>query len=216
MKTGSLEGKYKSFFGLLENSFKEEFKRAPFPVLRVLNNYELKNEYNVSVEVTLNDSVKLCVICDTTFPNTDKPKVFCSESYNSPIIDKKTREINYSSFYQWTGKSSKVIDLVIAISEYFKKNKPVKNVLMEENMRKINDIKELTHKRLSNVNPTVLENQIPQSQREELWDSTTCYEVIQQAPEIRDLKVQVSGVIDKGLFNAGLINRRNKSKACHY
>ena len=148
----ALENKYLRFFEILESSLKNEFKNSPFPGTKVINNYALKHEYNVTIELILTNNIKVEVICDTTFPNTDRPKVFCVESFASDIIDKRTREVKYTGFYTWAGRNSKVIDLVTAIDQVFMKNPPKKNLLMEENLRRANEVKALASRKLAHGN----------------------------------------------------------------
>ena len=182
-QNAALESKYRNFFAILENSLKEEFKASPFPRTRVVNNYTLKHEYNVTVELILGGSVHVEVICDTTFPNTDRPKVFCTESYASDIIDKRTREVKYTSFYTWTGRNSKVIELVTRIDAAFKANPPQKNLLMEENLRQAKEIKEMAAWRFAHggLGPN----------------------------EMREIREKINVLLDKGLLCAGSLSRRN-------
>jgi hypothetical protein len=215
MKPGSLENRYKAFFEVLEKSFREELKNAPFPGVQVINNYTLKGEYNVTVQVIVADNVKLHIICDTTFPNTDKPKVFCSESYNSPIIDKRTREVNYSVFYQWIGKSSKIIDLVNSIHAYFQKNPPIKNLLMKENFRLMDEIQALANAKLVANNIGALENQLAPNLREQLWNPSSSYQILQQTTDVLEIKKKMAALTDRGLISAGTIKRRNQWKDRH-
>ena len=215
MKPGSLENRYKAFFEVLEKSFIEELKNAPFPGVQVINNYTLKGEYNVTVQVIVADNVKLHIICDTTFPNTDKPKVFCSESYNSPIIDKRTREVNYSVFYQWIGKSSKIIDLVNSIHAYFQKNPPIKNLLMKENFRLMDEIQALANAKLVANNIGALENQLAPNLREQLWNPSSSYQILQQTTDVLEIKKKMAALTDRGLISAGTIKRRNQWKDRH-
>lgn len=216
MKPGSLENRYRAFFDVLEKSFREELKNAPFVGVQVINNYAIKGEYNVTVQVIVADNVKIHIICDTTFPNTDKPKVFCAESYNSPIIDKRTREVNYSGFYQWIGKASKVIDLVNSIQTYFKKNPPVKNLLMKENFRLLDEIQNLANIKLVPNNIGALENQLAPNLREQLWNPSSSYQMLQQTNDVLEIKKRMTALMDKGLTNAGLIKRRNQRKDRHH
>lgn len=182
----TLEHKYRSFFSILENSLKEEFKNSPFPGTRVVNNYALKNEYNVTVELTLS-GVPVEVICDTTFPNTDRPKVFCTESFTGDLIDKRTREVKYTSFYTWTGRNSKVIDLVSRINDSFKSAPPRKNLLMEESLKRAKEIKDLASRRFAqgSLGPV----------------------------EMQSIREKVNELLHKGLVYAGGIKRGNRGEA---
>lgn len=170
----ALENKYRSFFAILENSLKAEFKNSPFPNTRVVNNYARKSEYNVTVELTL-AGVPVEVICDTTFPNTDRPKVFCTESFAGELIDKRTREVKYTGFYTWTGRNSKIIDLVTQINNAFKSNPPRKNLLMEENLRRVKEIKDLAAKRVSQGTLGPAEMQSIRDKVNELLDKGLAY-----------------------------------------
>lgn len=186
----ALEHKYLRFFEMLETSLKNEFKNSPFPGTKVLNNYTLKHEYNVTIELILANNIKVEVICDTTFPNTDRPKIFCVESFASDIIDKRTREVKYTSFYNWTGRNSKIIDLVAAIDLAFKKNPPKKNLLMEENLRKANEIKALASQKLSqgHLGPN----------------------------EMREINRKISELLEKGEIYAGRLKRGNREQNGDY
>ena len=178
-----LESKYLRFFQILENSLKNEFKNSPFPNTRVLNNYTLKHEYNVTIELVLGGNIKVEVICDTTFPATDRPKVFCVESFASDLIDKRTREVKYTAFYTWAGRNSKVIDLATAIDAAFKKNQPKKNLLMEEDLRKANEIKSLAARKFAQGNFG--------------------------ANEVREINEKISELVKKGESCAGRLTRGN-------
>jgi hypothetical protein len=203
MKPGSLENKYRAFFDVLEKSFKAELKNASFSGVQVTNNFALKGEYNVTVQTIVADNVRLDVICDTTFPNTDKPKVFCVESYNSPVIDRRTREVNYSGFYQWIGKTSKVIDLLNSIHNYFQKNPPVKNLLMKENFRLMSEIQAITSTKLTPNNIAALEGQLASNLREQLYDPSTSHQMLQQTSDVLEIKKKMTEIMDKGLTSAG-------------
>lgn len=182
----ALENKYLRFFEILESSLKNEFKNSPFPGTRVLNNYSLKHEYNVTVELVLANNIKVEVICDTTFPNTDRPKVFCVESFASDIIDKRTREVKYTGFYTWAGRNSKVIDLANAIDQAFRKSMPKKNLLMEENLRRANEIKALASRKLSQGN---------------------------SGPnEMLEINQQINELLKKGELCAGAVKRGNREQ----
>jgi hypothetical protein len=210
MKQGSLENRYKAFFDVLEKSFREELKNAPYTGVQIINNYALKGEYNVTVQAIVADNIKVFVICDTTFPNTDKPKVFCAESYNSPVIDKRTREVNYSGFYQWIGKMSKVIDLLNSINTYFQKNPPVKNLLMKENFRLMDEVQAMANAKLIPNNVGPLENQLAPNIRDQLWSQESSYQVLQQAADVLEIKKKMVELTDRGLTNAGSLKRRNQ------
>ena len=81
---------------------------------------------------------------------------------------------------------------------------------MEENMKLINEIKDTAHRKLAAINISTLENQLPQAQKDQLWNPTTSYQVIQNASEVIELKRKINTLLEKGLHSAGSLIRRNQ------
>lgn len=76
------------------------------------------------------------------------------------MINKTTLDINYSSFYQWESKASKLNDLASAAQKYFIANSPFVNKdskLLDERLSKIQD--NIT-KPLEQINVTELYNKL--------------------------------------------------------
>ncbi len=82
-----VEEKYKSFFYKLEQIIRDEFRVSPFPGTRIINNYNLYKELNVSIELIVGNYIPIEIVCDIQFPKKRPPSVYCIGKYKSPIIN---------------------------------------------------------------------------------------------------------------------------------
>lgn len=60
------------------------------------------------------------------FPN-QAPTMFSKNAVDSDIVNRTTLEINYSKFYPWEKKTSKVVELLAASEKFFTANSPFDN-----------------------------------------------------------------------------------------
>ena len=205
------ENRIRTFFGKLVQALKQEFMPQNYGNLEVLNNYEIKKEYNVSVNLTLKCGIRISIICDMNFPSKDGPKLFVLEYMESPIINKMSLEISYNTFYLWSGTNCKVSDLVNKLDYYFQTSPPKKNNQFNEINLMYRDLQSSTTNKLMNANYALIE---PYLKKEDLAKSTNPSElpnILRNTIEYKDCYAKLSQFAKKGIDLAGDI-KRGRSK----
>lgn len=107
----------------------KEFQSTNYRVV-FINNAENPGSANfdLSIDVEINLSLgennfPLKIQVPKEFPN-QAPVLYSKGGVTHKLINKVTQEIDYSKYYNWEKKSSKVVDLVSATETYFKKDNP--------------------------------------------------------------------------------------------
>lgn len=117
---------YYQQFRSLESKFNSEFKSLNKWRYKIVNDYILRGERSVSVEVELKCKMMIRIVCDHEFP-TNAPRVFCLNNYTDPLLIQDTNELNYKSVIPWLADML-IIKIPYELDNHFK-DKPPQEVL---------------------------------------------------------------------------------------
>lgn len=201
------DAKFKAFFTKLAQALKSEFSPQNYGNLEVTNNFEVRNDYNVTVSITLRCHIRINITCDFTFPSKGGPKLYVTELYDSPIINKLTSEINYSSFYLWSGNNCKVSDLVAKVDLYFQNNPPKRNMALAEISLMYKDVQTAAQQKLANLDYNRLEGFLNADDKIKAANPAELPSVLKGSLEYKECQNKLAVFGRKGLDLTGTINR---------
>lgn len=202
------DARFRTFFGKLAAALRQELSGLSFGNLEVLNNFEIKNDYNVTVGVTLKNQMRVNVVCDFNFPSKAGPKIYATELYDSPVINKLTSEISYASFYLWTGGNNRVSDLLAKLEQYFRDNPPKKNFQLAEVNLMFRDVQNTVNNKLINLNYTKIKDRLGPEDEANLMRVNKLQDVIKGTSEYWECKAKIIALADKSAEISGEITSR--------
>lgn len=203
------DARFRSFFGKLAQALKTEFTPQNYGNLEVINNFEVKHDYNVTVAITLRCQIRINIVCDFNFPSKEGPKIYVTDLYESAIINKLTSEVSYSSFYLWSGVNCKVSDLIAKLDLYFQTNPPKKNMQLAEISLMYREVQSATNAKLMNLDYNRLEMMLSPELKTKACIPGELVSVLKNSFEFKDCHNKLSIFIKKGIDLAGFLKRRS-------
>lgn len=191
------DARFRTFFGKLAAALRQELVSLNYSNLEVLNNFEIKNDYNVTVGVTLKNGMRVNVVCDFNFPSKAGPKLYVTELYDSPIINKLTSEINYSSFYLWTGGNNRVSELLAKVELFFRDNPPRKNFQLAEINLMFRDVQNTVNNKLINLSYASIKDRLGPEDEANLMNLNKLPDVIRGSAEYRECRSKLGALAKK-------------------
>ena len=143
--------KIRNFFIKLEQALRAEFMPQNYGNIEILNNYAIRNQTNLYMNLTLKCGIRISVIFDMDFPTKSGPKIFLTEYLESDIVNQLTLEVSYNKFYLWLVIKSKVTDLIVELDKYFQMNPPKFNKSWSEVNLIYRDLQNATTYKLMNT-----------------------------------------------------------------
>ena len=203
------ENKIKTFFAKLEQALKAEFQVPNYGFLEVLNNYEMKKEYNLLVKLTLSCGIRISLFFDVNFPTKSGPKIYLCEYLESSIVNKITLEVSYESFYLWSGHNCKAIDLVSRLDSYFKANPPTINKELSEASLMLVDLTNSASNKLMNMSYNQAMICLKNNNIGISANSTHVANSFKETSEFRECNYKLLQMANKGTTLISLIIRRS-------
>lgn len=200
--------RFRNFFGKLTAALRNEFINLNYGNLEVLNNFEIKSDYNVTVGLTMKNQIRVNVVCDFNFPSKAGPKLYLTELYDSPIVNKLTSEVDYTSFYIWSGSNCKVSELIQKLEQFFKDHPPQKNLQLAEVNQMFRDVQATVNNKLLSLDYSRIQNRISPEEEVSAMSSTKLPEVIKGTAEFRECKMKMSALARKASDLTGDLTSR--------
>jgi hypothetical protein len=132
---------YYQFFRGLEAKLEYEFKSMNKWSYRLINDYTLRGEPTLSVEVELRCGLLIRIICDNEFP-VKAPRVICLNNYTHPLILTPRNDINYMHICPWLA-DMKIIKVPWELDNYFKDVPPIRQIKYDDIYARFREIEEL-------------------------------------------------------------------------
>ena len=190
------EARVRDFFSKVQVALKNELLPLNFGNLEVVNNYEVRRDYNITISLTLRCQIRVQLMTELTFPKTG-PKVFVTDIYDSPIVNKITLEVMYQSFYLWTGNTSKVSELVAKLDQYFQTYPPQRNVLLAESSLLFREVQNTVNNKLLNLDYSRFESGLSYEERSKVGAELP--ELLRKSLEFKECSARLSAFSGKGI-----------------
>eukprot|EP01017_Pseudomicrothorax_dubius_P040913 TRINITY_DN6492_c0_g1_i1.p1 TRINITY_DN6492_c0_g1~~TRINITY_DN6492_c0_g1_i1.p1 ORF type:complete len:257 (-),score=70.76 TRINITY_DN6492_c0_g1_i1:556-1326(-) len=121
------------------------------------------------------------------FPN-DPPKVYLGAAVAHRLVDPATKEVNYSSIYQWNASfNSRLISLMQALHLHFHSDPPKSDPRLEEMARLLNKVGEREFNALLNLNVSYLVQQLSPEKLQAMSSSGNYVEAYANTVEFKTL-----------------------------
>lgn len=203
------DSRFRTFFSKLSVALRNEFINKGYANLEILNNFEIKNDYNVTVALTLKCMVRINIVCDFHFPSKAPPKIYLTELYDSPVVNKLTLEVDFSSFFIWTGANCMVSTLTEKLDEYFQRNPPKKNYQLAEVNLLFRDVQNTVNSKIVAMDFNQISGRLSDEDRLNVMDPVKLGEALKGSSEYQTCKMKMSTLVRKSESIAGKLTRRD-------
>lgn len=184
---------YKTHLAKVQPILEREFKDSGYQAAIINNSEGTSLKYDFSIDIFLSfrlesKELQLQVVVPKDFP-TGPPSIIVKNPIEHSLIDCMTKRLDYGGFYQWKD-SSKVVELVKATEEFFKKNNPFK----DEETIKIDSMFAKAEKNIINewlaINWEEFYNRLGESDKQTVQrkDDLATIEIIKRSPEYQKIK----------------------------
>lgn len=191
------DARFRTFFSKLSVALRNEFINKGYGNLEILNNFEIKNDYNVTVALTLKCMVRINIVCDFHFPSKAPPKIYLAELYDSPIVNKLTLEVDFGSFFIWTGANCMVSNLTEKLDEYFQRNPPKKNYELAEINLLFRDVQSSVNTKIIVMDFNQISSRLSDEDRQNVMDPVKLGEALKGTIEYKACKMKMATLLRK-------------------